>query len=179
MEIRLLTHSEIPSIWTIDRSEVIEHIYYLREGELVLESEHWDIPGWPPNVAERWDPIFQDCFERGGHFWGAFEGSVLRGITILESEFIGNKKDILQLKYLHVSHRFRKQGLGNKLFLLAAQKARELGARKLYISATPSENTVNFYMRLGCVLAIEVDRELFELEPEDIHLEFDLKRLES
>ena len=76
------------------------------------------------------------------------------------------------MKFLHVSNSFRKQGLGKKLFLLAAEKAYGLGAKKLYVSATPSENTVNFYLRLGCVLATEIDQELFELEPEDIHLEY-------
>ena len=172
MKIRKLTRSDIPNIWTIDRAEVIDNIYYFRNGKLVLEAEHWDIPGWPPNVAERWDPIFHDCFNRGGHFWGAFEDCALLGVTILESKFIGSKKDTLQLKYLHVSQNARKQGLGKKLFLLAAEKARELDAKKMYISATPSENTINFYIHLGCVLAREIDQELFELEPEDIHLEY-------
>jgi hypothetical protein len=41
----------------------------------------------------------------------------------------------------------------------------------MYISATPSENTVNFYMRLGCEIASEPDPELLAREPEDIHLE--------
>jgi hypothetical protein len=50
-----------------------------------------------------------------------------------------------------------------------------MNARRLYISATPSENTVNFYLRQGCVLARQIDPELFELEPEDIHLEYDLR----
>ena len=40
----------------------------------------------------------------------------------------------------------------------------------MYISATPSEHTINFYLRQGCVVASEVDPELFALEPEDIHL---------
>ena len=57
---------------------------------------------------------------------------------------------------------------------LAVEKARSLGAKKLYISATPSENTVNYYMRLGCILAAEINPELFALEPEDIHLEYNL-----
>jgi N-acetylglutamate synthase-like GNAT family acetyltransferase len=81
------------------------------------------------------------------------------------------------MKFLHVGKSARKQGLGKKLFILAAEKAIELGAKKLYISATPSENTVNFYMQLGCVLATEIDEELFTLEPEDIHLEFDLGKV--
>jgi hypothetical protein len=39
----------------------------------------------------------------------------------------------------------------------------------MYISATPSENTVNFYLRRGAVVTSEPDPELFEFEPEDIH----------
>jgi len=50
-------------------------------------------------------------------------------------------------------------------------KARQLGARKLYISATPSKNRVDFYMHLGCRLTSQIDPKLYELEPEDIHLE--------
>jgi hypothetical protein len=60
--------------------------------------------------------------------------------------------------------------LGKRLFDLARAVARERGARQLYISATPSENTVNFYLRLGCQVAEEPDPELLALEPEDIHL---------
>jgi hypothetical protein len=64
--------------------------------------------------------------------------------------------------------------LGKRLFDLAADEARRRGARTMYISATPSENTVNFYMRRGSVIAGEPDPELFEFEPEDIHLVCDL-----
>ena len=56
------------------------------------------------------------------------------------------------------------------LFEKAVAKARETNARKLYISATPSENTINFYINMGCVVTQEIDEALFELEPEDIHL---------
>ena len=113
-----------------------------------------------------------DCYDRDGIFWGAFENGVLVGVAILERQFIGSRLDTLQLKFLHISRDCRKQGLGTRLFNLAVEKARELGAKKLYIFATPSENTVNYYLRLGCVLAREIDPELFSLEPEDIHLEF-------
>jgi predicted N-acetyltransferase YhbS len=172
MNIRLLQREEIPLIWQIDRREVIENIYYLREGKLVLEPEHYEMQGWPPGEAEHYTPILLDCYERGGIFWGAFEDEKLIGVAILESKFIGSQQDTLQLKFLHVSRDFRKQGIASKLFKLAIEKARAMGAKKLYISATPSEHTVNYYMRLGCVLAKEVDPELFALESEDIHLEY-------
>lgn len=172
MKIRELTRSEIPYIWQIDRSEVIDNIYYLRDGKLVLKPEHYDMRGWPPGEPEHYMPIFLDCFNRGSYFWGAFQGDLLVGVVVLVNHFLGSAKDTLQLKFLHVSNNFRKHGLGKKLFLLAAEKAIEIGAKKMYVSSTPSENTVSFYLRLGCVLATEIDAELFALEPEDIHLEY-------
>jgi predicted N-acetyltransferase YhbS len=172
MIIRPLQREEIPLIWQIDRREVIHNIYHLRDGELVLVPEYFDMQGWPPGEAEHYTSILMACFDGGGMFWGAFENGKLVGTGILESKFIGAKHDTLQLKFLHVSSSQRKQGLGTKLFKLAVEKARSLGARKLYISATPSENTIKYYTRLGCVLATEIDPELFALEPEDIHLEY-------
>ena len=177
MKIRQLTRSEIPYIWQIDRREVINNVYYLRDGKLVLEPEHYEMRGWPPGEPEHYTPSLLDCFDRGGHFWGMFESDLLIGVVILESKFIGSQKDTLQMKFLHVSNHFRKQGLGKKLFALAAEKAIELGAKKMYVSATPSENTINFYMHLGCNLAGKIDEQLFALEPDDIHLEYSLERI--
>lgn len=172
MNIRLLQRAEIPLIWQIDRREIVQNIYILQDGKLVLKPDYFDIQGWPPGEAEHYTPILLDCYDRGGMFWGAFENDKLIGVAILESKFIGSQQDTLQLKFLHVSRDFRKQGIASTLFRLAVEKASALGANKLYISATPSEHTVNYYMRLGSVLAREIDPELFALEPEDIHLEY-------
>jgi predicted N-acetyltransferase YhbS len=170
MIIRLLERDEIPMIWQIDRREIIENVYHLRDGELILVPEYFDMQGWPPGEAEHYTAILTDCFDRSGTFWGAFDDEKIVGAAILESKFIGVSRDTLQLKFLHVSCGQRKQGLGTRLFQLAVEKAKVLRARRLYISATPSENTVNYYLRLGNVLATEIDPELFALEPEDIHL---------
>lgn len=172
MIIRLLERDEIPIIWQIDRREIIENVYHLRDGKLVLVPEYFDMQGWPPGEAEHYTLTLTECFDRGGTFWGAFEDGRLVGTAILESKFIGSNHDTLQLKFLHISRGRRKQGLGTRLFQLAVEKAKSLGARRLYISATPSENTVNYYIKLGCILATEIDSELFALEPEDIHLEY-------
>ncbi len=93
---------------------------------------------------------------------------------MLESRFIGRQEDQLQLKFLHVSRRYRRAGLGRTLFEKAAARARELGARRLYVTATPSENTVRFYLRRGFRVTDEVDEDLFRLEPDDIHMELDI-----
>jgi predicted N-acetyltransferase YhbS len=174
MNLRLLQHDEIPLIWQIDRREVIDNVYYLRDGKLVLEPEHYDMQGWPPGEAEHYTPILLDCYDRGGTVWGAFENDILIGVAILESKLIGTQHDTLQLKFLHVSRAYRKRGIASMLFNLAVEKAKARGAKKMYISATPSEHTVNYYLRLGCAQAREIDPELYELEPEDIHLEYEI-----
>jgi predicted N-acetyltransferase YhbS len=130
-----LQREEIPLIWQIDRREIVENIYHLREGRLILEPEYFDIQGWPPGEAELYTPILVDCHDRGGTFWGAFEHNLLVGAAILETRFIGARHDTLQLKFLHVSRDYRKHGLGRALFQMAVEKARSLGAKKLYISA--------------------------------------------
>jgi predicted N-acetyltransferase YhbS len=172
MQVRELERHEIRDIWSIDRAEVVDKVYCRAGKELILKSEHHDVQGWPPGEPERDGPILLDCFDHGGTFYGAFDGEILIGATVLESRFIGRDKDQLQLKFLHVSRRHRRAGLGCTLFDKAVAKATELGARRLYISATPSENTVRFYLRRGCRVTDDVDAALFKLEPEDIHLEF-------
>jgi predicted N-acetyltransferase YhbS len=168
--IRELAREEIETVWGIDRSEVIEYVYYLRDGALVLEAERYDMKGWPPGEVAWYAPILSDCLDRGGTFYGAFEGSEMVGAAVLESRFIGEARDQLQLKFLHIGSGHRKKGWGKTLFVKAVERAKELGAKRLYVAATPSENTVNFYLHLGCEVTGDIDQELFELEPEDIHL---------
>jgi predicted N-acetyltransferase YhbS len=172
MLIRELKRDEIENIWKINRGEVINNIYYLVEGSLVLRPEYYEMQGWQAGEPERYTPIFNDCYDRGGYFLGAFVSQYLVGAAILENKFIGKQKDQLQLKFLHVDRSFRNQGIGKTLFDTTVKMAKELGARQLYISATPSENTINFYFHLGCIVTKNIDSELFTFEPEDIHLEY-------
>jgi predicted N-acetyltransferase YhbS len=172
---RELARNEIDQVWTIDRAEVIEAVYYYQANDLVLKPERWDVRGWPPGEPEKYTPLLYDSFDRGGWFYGLFDDTLLVGLAILESEFIGREQDQLQMKFLHVSRAYRKQGLGRLLFERSAERARRFGAHQLYISATPSENTINFYLNLGCRVAPEPDPALYELEPEDIHLVYDLE----
>lgn len=176
MEIRELERRELADLWSIDRTELVERIYRCKDGVLVLEPVHFDLKGWPPGTPEHHAPILLDCFDRGGSFYGAFDGERLVGAAVLESRFIGRARDQLQLAFLHVSRAHRKTGLGRTLFERASARARALGARRLYISATESENTVNFYLARGCRVTDEIDAELFALEPEDIHLEYGIPR---
>lgn len=171
---RELARAEVRDLWTIDRAERVERVYRHRDGALVLAPELHDTRGWPPGEPEQYTPLLFDCFDHGGAFWGAFEGRVLAGAAVLERRFIGRPPDRLQLKFLHVGRGHRGCGLGRALFERSVAQARAWGARRLYVSATPSENTVRFYLQRGCRVAREVDPALFALEPEDIHLELEI-----
>ncbi len=63
-------------------------------------------------------------------------------------------------------------GIGKALFSAAAGEAARRGAKKLYISASPSEQTVNVYVGLGCIPTSSPDPDLLRLGPNDIHLEY-------
>ena len=167
---RQLKRDEVALVWTIDRTELIENVYHLIDGVLELRPERYDMKGWPRGEPEKALPSLLDCFDEGGWFRGAFDETLLVGAAILENRFIGKDKDQLQLKFLHVSSKFRGKGLGRGLFEEARAEARARGARRMYVSATPSQNTIDFYIRSGCVLCREPDPELYALEPEDIHL---------
>jgi predicted N-acetyltransferase YhbS len=171
MEFRTLERGEIELIWTIDRRETIERIYRLEAGKLRLEPVNAEHPGWRPDQVRTSTPGLYESFDRGAIFFAAFDGSSLVGNAVLDTLWLGPRGDLLQLKRFHVSRDYRAQGVGSRLFEQARAAARTRGARGMYISSAPTENTVRFYQRRGAVFLETPDPELFAFEPEDIHLE--------
>jgi predicted N-acetyltransferase YhbS len=178
---RRLRREEIGLLWTIDRGEIVERIYDLRDGALVLRPDFFDIRGWPPGEPEKYTPLLEASFDRGGVVLGVFDGPRLVGAAVIDTRRLGPLRDLVQLSFLHVGQDQRRLELGTQLFEAAQAVAAELGAGGLYVSATPSENTVDFYQRRGCRVTAEPDPDLFALEPEDIHFEcrFDRRRPDS
>lgn len=170
MKIRQLARFEISKIWEIDRSEIHHHIYQLVNGRLGLVPSYFDLKGWPPDQMVEDTPKLDACFERGGAFIGMFDSQKLIGVTVVDSVPLGADGGLRQLKYLYVSASYRQKGIGRTLFREAQSVAQTWGATQLYISATPTENTVNFYLNCGAELAVPPLPDLFALEPEDIHL---------
>lgn len=171
VEFRPLRRDEIELIWTIDRREFIARTYRVQAGELVLIPHDFDVPGWRPDNVRTMTPLLYECHDRGGKLFAAFEGDQIVGIAVLDTVWRGERHDLLQLEMLHVGRDHRGNGLGTRLFEQARTAARRCGAVGLYISATPSENTVHFYQRRGALLLRTPDVELFAKEPDDIHLE--------
>ncbi len=165
MEMRLLGRDELELYWTIDRREIHHNIYVMKDGEMVLTPYYFDVKGWPDTNSEK----LYACFDRGGTFFGMFDGDQLVGSSAVDTVRRGTNGDQLELKMLHVSRDYRATGVGTTLFEAAKDVVRERGAEWMYVSATPTENTVHFYLGRGCQLAVPPDPELLALEPEDIH----------
>ncbi|MDL2187724.1 GNAT family N-acetyltransferase [Pseudomonas sp. ChxA] len=168
---RALTESDIPLLASIDRTEVIHHCYRVEAGELALYADHHDMRGWPEGEAQQDAVASLACLKRGGWLWGVFDGPALVAAVVVDSHTLHNQgMSMRQLKFLHVSLEARGLGLGGRLFALACEQGRRVGVDALYVSATESQNTVDFYLRQGCCLLREPDPQLYAREPHDIHL---------
>ncbi|TFH82593.1 GNAT family N-acetyltransferase [Pseudomonas kribbensis] len=167
---RALTESDLPLLALIDRSELVEECYRVENGELILYPARFDMRGWPEGEAEENARVLEKCWRSGGWLHGIFDGEALVAAVVVDNQVIHNQGlRMRQLKFLHISRAWRGQGLGGRLFALACEYGREVGADALYVSATESRNTVEFYQRQGCRLLAQPDPELFALEPHDIH----------
>lgn len=74
----------------------------------------------------------------------------------------------------HVSRDCRRLGIGRMLFEAASNEAVKHGAEALYISACSAEETINFYLAMGCYPSKAPIEEYAEEEPFDIQMEYKL-----
>ena len=132
-------------------------------------TEQWDEELKEKIVADD----FGNCLKSGGFLWGVFrKDDALIAFSTLLSKFFGSKNQYLQLMQLFISYEYRNMGIGKELFQLCVQKAKQLGAEKLYISTHSSEESQRFYESIGCVDAVEINEEIVRHEPYDRQMEF-------
>ena len=169
---RQLAAEELTRLGEIDRTESIDTLYVQHGTELEAVSGDFSASPWHGGHGEHsLEHEIEVCeFYRaaGGTVLGAFAGERLVGIGIVVPSV---RPGIAQLAYLHVSNGLRGQGIGVYLTEEMERLARAAGARWMVISATPSENTVRFYRGRGYEPTATPLPELYEREPEDVHLE--------
>jgi len=171
---RELQHHEAELLRSIDRSEQIDEIYRSVDSTLILEAVEYTVPSWPSSELTEYVSRLHAVMISGGHAYGAWDDTEIVGIASLDASGVNGGNRTLKLDMLYVSSGYRGRGVGRKLTELAAAQACSLGATSLYISATPTRGTVEAYLRMGASVSASPDPELFEKEPEDIHLELRL-----
>ena len=171
-EVRRLPAADLARLCEIDRSEHVTRLYTFRGGVLEERAIDDHVPPWSregrgahsvQRLVDQWLPVL----ERGGTLLGEFAGPTLSGLAIYRPRLA---EDMGQLALLHVSRGARRKGVASRLTHEVARLARADGARRLYVSATPTGSAVGFYRRFGFVPTAEPDPEQFALEPEDIHM---------
>lgn len=163
---------ELSRLGEIDRTERIDSIY-TQNGEVLVESaQPFDVPPWSPTGSHPHSVPDQIGFcqwhvSRGASIFGAFAGERLVGIGLVTPHI---RPGVAQLSFLHVSHGFRGRGVGRRLVAELERAARAAGDVQMVVSATPTVRTVRFYMGCGYAPMADPLPELFEEEPEDVHL---------
>jgi len=162
---------EISLFSSFDRHQEVKKCWRKENNEWILKdisfTEKWG--------QEEYDSLVEclvNTIKTGGTVIGAFELDKLVGFTSLEKEVFGSENQYLQLSSIHITYGSRGEGIGKKLFHLISESAKKTDAKKLYISAQSSEETQAFYDSMGCVEAMEYNKELFNLEPYDCQLEY-------
>jgi len=169
---RWMEPGEVGRIAEIDRIEIIRTGYYYRDGELKKLDVNWDTPGFLidqdglHSVAAQIE-FCRNHLDQGGRMYGAYYGQRLIGIGVIRYEV---RPNIAQLAYLQVSNGFRRQGIGSRITHELIREAERFGAKKMYVSATPSGSAVGFYLKHGFRPIDQPIPELYELEPDDIHM---------
>ncbi|MCH7353741.1 GNAT family N-acetyltransferase [Acinetobacter sp. NIPH 1958] len=170
MILRPLQYSEIDLIWQqISRRELITQNYVKQS--LQLEDCFYDVQQWDDDHLQHDPPKLKQLYLQQAEMIGAFnpKGTLL-GVSVVSNQLIQDYPEAKLLQYFYVDADHQGQGIGALLMQSATHSAHKLGAKHLYISATPSKKTVDFYMKHGAKLLDHPDPQLWQLEPEDIHL---------
>lgn len=154
-----------------NRYQEIKRCWRKENGKWILKNIAF-IEQWDDNRKSGIIKEFISCIRDGGVVLGVYLEENLIGFSWIEPQLFGCKSEYLNLDSLQVSYGFRKQGIGRILFEKSCDEAKQLGAKKLYISANSSEETQAFYKAMGCYETIEINQELFEKEPFDCHMEY-------
>jgi predicted N-acetyltransferase YhbS len=169
---RRLDAADLDRIGEIDRTERIETSYVQHGGHLEERAVDWSSPPWSSEGEGAHSVAHQraECeryLAAGALGLCAFEGERLVGIGLVTPHV---RPGVAQLAFLHVSHGHRGRGVGGHLVAELERLTRGQGDAMMVVSSTPSENTVRFYLGRGFEPMAEPLRELYQLEPEDVHM---------
>ena len=134
--------------------------------------EKWTRPRWSREECSRRIRVIREELTSGEiAVLGAFDGDGLVGLATFRAHL---SPGMSELAGLWVSRSHRRRGVATRLAKEVEGLARDAGSTSLYVSATPSRSAVGFYRSRGFRPTLAVNRELYEREPEDIHMVLEL-----
>lgn len=155
------------------RYQKVERCWRKDDGIWVLKDNPY-IEDWNNEKKQQIINELYICKQQGGIVLGALYNNNLIGFSSVGTTLFGKYQQYLELIMMQISHGYRNKGIGKKLFVLTVKKAKEKGAKKLYISANSSEESQGFYRAIGCVEVQEINIQIAYNEPFDCQMEYDL-----
>ncbi|QHT63185.1 GNAT family N-acetyltransferase [Paenibacillus lycopersici] len=171
---RKLVLDDCDRIKEMNPSQFIERAWREVDGVRRLVDIHYLDPDWPEGYESHFNRL-RATVANEGEAAGAFDADGrLIGFAAVNREPFGGQHAYVLLDQLFVSLERRNQGIGKRLFASAADIARAWQADKLYICAGSAEETIAFYRAIGCTEAAELNQALYDNDPRDYQLEFQL-----
>lgn len=155
------------SLDNFERYQKVTNVYRLENGELKIVYNPF-IEDWS---LDRRRVEAKTVMNEENITFCAFENDTVIGAITLTKALDDSR---MIVDSFHVTTSFRRHGIGRALFETAKEEAARRGAKSLYISACSSEETINFYMEMGCRLSEKPIKSFVESEPYDLQLECDV-----
>ena len=157
-------------LFNFNHHQVITKKWVKNNGKWELTTT-WELREWN-NEKRIWiSDYLRQQIERGGSVEGAFAEDVLVGFCCVDGILAGNTAKYANMTMLFVDDNWKRKGIGKKLFQRICLCAAKMKADKLFISAIPSFDTIEFYYSMGCEDAREIVSEYVDTE-QDRYLEF-------
>lgn len=171
---RKLKIEDCERINEMNPSQYIKNAWRTVDGKRQLVEINYLDSDWPNGYEHHYNNL-KETILNGGSAIGAFDkDNKLIGFATINREFFGKEFNHVLLDQLFITLEHRSKGIGKKLFILSSDIAREWKADKIYICAGSAEETIAFYFAIGCIEAVEINKELYESDPRDYQLEFSL-----
>lgn len=152
------------------RLQETHKVWYKTDFGYSIKDDHF-IDHWDDQKKRTVIEELRRCMVNGGTVYGALLKRDIIGFANIKGQLFGSESQYVELPYIHVSANQRGCGIGRELFELCKSAAKRNGANKLYIAAHPSVETQEFYAKMGCMYALEIDKEIYKREPLDIQME--------
>ena len=146
-----------------DRCQKVNRVYIKKQGSYVLEDQ----PGIMDWSLDKKRAVAKDLLDSSYISYLALEDGRVIGFVSVVKALRDNRMifDVIQ-----VDRAYRHRGIGRMLWEKAVAEARAFGAKELYISACPAEETIAFYSAMGADITDAPITSIAEEEPDDLQM---------
>ena len=165
-KIKKAVFSEI-NLDEFNRQQKITRIYVRKDEKYVLEEQ----PGVMDWSIDKKREVAYDLVDSKYISYLALEEDRIVGFMSLVKKLVSER---MILDLIQVDKEFRGRGIGRILWEKAVEEAQLNGAKELYISACPSEETINFYRAMGADVTDNPIMSIANDEPDDLQLVYSI-----